>query len=190
MQQFTHQGIFSSYGAMWVLFGVMFGVVSYTIDRTWLHSLYRWIYDLTHQKTLDKPQGFIFGQKVSQKVLIAGIISTIKSIIFVWYMKFDLNPLTEITLWLVVIPVMVFGFTIGFWAFPLWSKRKKLYESADHLGDRVEESLGGKKPTNPTPVAAPPQPVAAEAKASVVPAPPVPRKETPEETIARYASKH
>lgn len=183
----SQQGFFSAYSGGWIIGYFLMGVILYTIDRTWLQGTYRSLYNLTHENPLDKPKGFIFGQKVSRKVLIAGIISTVESFGFLLFTTFNSHLSVELFLWLIDIPVMVLGFAAGFSLFPLWSKRKKAYEFADRLDATLEQRLS--KPdsgSTPPPVAKPADPVPTPVVAPVVPVNP---EISPEQRISDYAKR-
>ena len=90
-------------------------------------------------------------------------------------------------LWLVEVPVMVFGFAVGYWLWPVWTNRKTFYKAMDKLDEEVQKRQKQKNSAAPqTPPSFPP-PVA---EVPVTPLPVSPEeKMSAEERISRFTKK-
>lgn len=170
------QGFFTPYTRNWMLGYLFLGAIFYTIDRTWLIKIKSWFHDPS-----TKPDGFVFGQKASRKVVFAGIVSTVETFAFLFFTPWNSHLSVELFLWLVDIPMMVIGFGIGYLIYkPLWSKREKAYKVMDKIGEVVEEKLEHEQPV---PTSAPEPAMVSSAPAPAAPTTP---KEKPEDVIAEF----
>ncbi len=164
------------YCFFWIAAYVLGGIISYTVDRMYTTRFVTWLYNMCHEKQrqITKPIGLIYGHRTRWKFGVAFAVSTFQSVSLFFCSQFHSNPFIELTLWLVEVPAMVIGFVLGYWLFPLWEKRQKLYEVADVLDRKVEErhelhsqkkaeDVNGAEPPVATvkleePIKAPPQP--------------------------------
>lgn len=173
------------------------GILTYILDRQYCQGFYKGLYDMFHKEPSEKPFGFIFGQSTGRKFVIATLVSTAQSIGMFVFTGFHSNPFVELVLWFVEIPAMVIGFMFGYWLWPWWSKRTKLYEAVDKIDERIERHheerhkesstpKSGQSGSAPTPAPTPVSPITpSPVQAAQEPEPP---KMSAEERIRRYAS--
>ncbi len=127
------QGSLLWYIAQCLVAYVIVGIAVYFLDRKAIVPTWRWLYDLAHTHPLppSRFKGLLYGQKTQWRVTTAFIISTTQSIYMVWYGKVD--PLVELPMWLLEVPAMLLGFTLGYPLHQLYLRRTKVYDTIDNL---------------------------------------------------------
>ena len=124
----------TSYITFWMVLFVLLGAFWYIIDRRFGVKWYRFWYNLTNKVPLadDVEVGFIFNRKSRHKVLMATGLSTIQTVAALYSIE-SINLLVELILWIVEVPMTMFGFLIGPWAYKLWKGRGDVFDALDEI---------------------------------------------------------
>lgn len=114
-----------------LMVALVLGTIVYIIDYRFGAPLNRWWYGMTHEHPLPPGdrRGFLHGRTTRSRVVCATLVSGFVSILGIIYA--DYNPLAELLLWLLSIPVFVAAFMIGPRTSALWGKREGVYEAVD-----------------------------------------------------------
>ena len=100
----------TSYLIFWIVMFVILGAFWYVVDRRFGQGVYRFWYRLTHEKPLPENvrRGFVYNRRTRHKAFMATILSTIQSVLVLVNME-NFNPLVELILWIVEVPVTLLG---------------------------------------------------------------------------------
>ena len=117
---------------------VVLGVAWYFLDSTYGVKIYRWLHDISHKKPMptEVVRGFIYGQPTKRQASVAFIISTVQSIYMVWGQ--NVNLLVELILWLLEVPAMLIGVSLGVPIYKLFQKRDKVFATVDKAKEQAE----------------------------------------------------
>ena len=130
----------SATSSLTVLF--LFGIGLYLLDRrSWALAIYRWLYDFCHHDPMpaDVVRGFLYNQPSQRKWKVAGIVATLLFIHTIWEFKIGPHLFAEVIVWLLGIPMTLFGIWVGYQIQErVLPNKSKIFETADQLSERLE----------------------------------------------------
>lgn len=133
---------------------VLLGTFWYIVDRRFGVKWYRRWHNLTNKNPLptDVEVGFIYNRKSRHKALMAGVLSTVQTVLALFSME-SINLLVELILWIVEVPMTMLGFLIGPWGYKLWLGRGEMFDALDEINaksqpedEKAEEPVEEKAP--------------------------------------------
>ena len=129
----------TSYIVFWMVMFVLLGTFWYIVDRRYGVKWYRRWHNLTNEKSLpdDVEVGFIFNRKSRHKALMAGILSTVQTVLALFSIE-SINLLVELILWIVEVPMTMLGFMIGPWGYKLWLGRGEVFDALDEINAKTK----------------------------------------------------
>ena len=104
----------TSYVVFWVLVFLVLGIFWYGVDKKYGAKLRRWWINRGRKEKLpleDDRGLFVYKRSTKRKFTVAAVVSTIQTL-FVWF-NTEVNPLVEVILWAVEIPVTMIGFYLA-----------------------------------------------------------------------------
>jgi hypothetical protein len=123
----------SQYVMSWIAVFVIVGAVWYTLDRKFGTGLYRWWHNMTHKEPLssDKEMGFIYNQGVKARIAAATFLGMGQSLVVMVTTEF--NPVVELIMLPVEVPVTMLGFYLGPFVSGAWSHRGKVVDAIERV---------------------------------------------------------
>lgn len=132
-------GILSVWSYAWTCLSLYatLGIAWYLLDRHYGVHLYRWAYNMFHANPmpLTEVRGIMYNQSTNRKVSVALVISTVQSLYMIW--GTNVNLMVEIILWLLEVPAMLIGFTVGAWVYAFLLRRSRVFDTMDQIGERM-----------------------------------------------------
>ena len=125
------------------------GIACYLLDRKVGVHVYQWQYDLRHSEAkrvpTDKEYGFLYNQSTNRQVTVAYFLATCMSLYMgIWELKWSVNLLAEIVIWLLEAPALLIGFKLGKFVYRAMLKRTVYFDKADKLSEQLSElDVGG-----------------------------------------------
>ena len=122
-----------SYVVSWLAAFAVVGALWYVADRKVGIYLYRWIYDLSHEKGLPREtvKGFIYNQRARSKFTAATVLAVIQTAVAI--SRGGGNPVLEIVTFFAEIPAMLVGFYIGPFFFRMWERKDTILDKMDEF---------------------------------------------------------
>lgn len=183
----------TSYLIFWMLIFVILGIFWYIIDRRYGVSIYRFWFKLSRKNPLPEEvvRGFVYKRKTRHKALMATVLSSAQSIIML-VAAAKPNLLVELILWIVEIPMTLIGFALGPWAYQIWNRKEKVFDTIDDLesGKTSVTDLirfSGERGASEEP--APLKPADTEKEKPVTPPTGKNKPEDPRDMIRRYTNR-
>ena len=123
----------TTYVIFWIIIFFFMGIKWAILDRYIGVKIYRFIYRMTHEHPLPASveRGFIYQQGTKRKLAMATILSTFQSVMALIYS--DVNPLVELIMWGLEVPITMMGFYSAPYVYRWWSKKDDLFEWFDDI---------------------------------------------------------
>jgi hypothetical protein len=139
-----HIGILTAANYAWSVLTacLVLGIAIYLLDRKFGTVIYRFAYDFFHRKRpmpKDVVSGFLYGQSTNRGVTVAVFVSTVYSVYMWWRLGLTMDFLAELLVWVLMPPMLVIGFKLGYLVHKLLLRRNEYFDKLDSFNDKIQD---------------------------------------------------